>query len=45
MNKSKSYDDTNEVYQCYRNIMHDLIVGNNLHDDYEIKSTYCKYFQ
>jgi hypothetical protein len=39
MNKTKNFDsnDTNEVSQCYQNIINNLIVGNNLHDDYKIK--------
>ena len=39
MNKANLCDlnDNEEVSQCYQNIINNLLVVNNLHDDYKIK--------
>jgi hypothetical protein len=35
--KKLDMNENEEVLECYQNIINNLIVGNNLHDDYKIK--------
>ena len=35
--KKANANENEEATQCYQNIINNLVVGNNLHDDYKIK--------